>query len=144
MIRPRSSTVFAASLVLLAALLVFAAVVLDVTARPVAGKTVVTVRLWDEQVAAAYRKSFAAFSRTHPDIDVHTNVVSYSTYFTTLRTDVAGGSADDIFWVSNAYLAAYADNGRLLDIGKALGPKAASGWEPSVVQQFTRNQMLWG
>ena len=144
MIRPRFSTVVAAGFVLIAALLVFAAVMLDVTARPVAGKTVVTVRLWDDQVAAAYRKSFAVFARTHPDIEVHTNVLSYSTYFTTLRTDVAGGSADDIFWVSNAYLAEYADSGRLVDIGKALGPKAASGWEPSVVQQFTRNQMLWG
>ncbi len=143
MIRPRSSTLFALGFVLIAALLAFATVVLDVTARPPTGKTVVTVRLWDEQVAAAYRKSFAAFSRTHPDIDVRTNVVSYSTYFNTLRTDVAGGSADDIFWVSNAYLAGYADSGRLIDIGKTLGPKAASGWEPSVVQQFTRNETLW-
>jgi multiple sugar transport system substrate-binding protein len=142
-IRPRFSTLFALAFVLIAALLGFAAVVLDVTARPVAGRTVVTVRLWDEQVAAAYRQSFAEFTRTHPDIDVHTNVVSYSTYFTTLRTDVAGGSADDIFWVSNAYLAGYADSGRLIDIGKTLGHKAASAWEPSVVQQFTRGETLW-
>ena len=144
MIRPRSSTLFALGFVLIAALLGFAAVVLDVTARPPTGKTVVTVRLWDEQVAAAYRKSFTEFTRTHPDIEVHTNVVSYSTYFTTLRTDVAGGSADDIFWVSNAYLAGYADSGRLIDVGKTLGPKAASAWEPSVVQQFTRGETLWG
>jgi multiple sugar transport system substrate-binding protein len=142
-IRPRFSTLFALCFVLIAALLGFATVVLDVTARPPTGKTVVTVRLWDEQVAAAYRKSFAAFARTHPDIDVRTNVVSYSTYFTTLRTDVAGGSADDIFWVSNAYLAGYADSGRLIDIGKTLGPRAASAWEPSVVQQFTRGETLW-
>ena len=33
-------------------------------------------------------------------------MVSYSTYFNTLRTDVAGGNADDIFWLSNAYFAA--------------------------------------
>ncbi len=143
MIRPRFSTLFALCFVLIAALLGFATVVLDVTARPPTGKTVVTVRLWDEQVAAAYRKSFAAFTRTHPEIDVRTNVVSYSTYFTTLRTDVAGGSADDIFWVSNAYLAGYADSGRLIDIGKTLGPRAASAWEPSVVQQFTRGETLW-
>jgi multiple sugar transport system substrate-binding protein len=135
---------FALGLVLLAALLAAAAVLLDVTARPPSGKTVVTVRLWDDQVAAAYRQSFAAFSRAHPDIEVHTNVVSYSTYFTTLRTDVAGGSADDIFWVSNAYLAGYAGSGRLMDIGKSLGPKAASAWEPSVVEQFTRGGTLWG
>ena len=141
--RLRFSTLCALGFVLIAALLAAAAVLLDVTARPPGGKTVVTVRLWDEQVAAAYRQSFAAFNRAHPDIEVHTNVVSYSTYFTTLRTDVAGGSADDIFWISNAYLAGYADSGRLMDIRKSLGPKAASAWEPSVVEQFTRVGTLW-
>jgi multiple sugar transport system substrate-binding protein len=142
--RPRFSTLFALGLALIAALLAATAVLFDVTARPHGGKTVVTVRLWDEQVAAAYRQSFAAFNRAHPGIEVQTNVVSYSTYFTTLRTDVAGGSADDIFWISNAYLAGYADSGRLVDIGKTLGPKAASAWEPSVVDQFTRGGTLWG
>jgi multiple sugar transport system substrate-binding protein len=142
--RPRFSTLFALGFALIAALLAATAVLLDVTARPRGGTTVVTVRLWDEQVAAAYRQSFAAFNRAHPGIEVHTNVVSYSTYFTTLRTDVAGGSADDIFWISNAYLAGYADSGRLVDIGKTLGPKAASAWEPSVVDQFTRGGTLWG
>jgi multiple sugar transport system substrate-binding protein len=142
--RPRFSTLFALGFALIAALLAATAVLLDVTARPHGGTTVVTVRLWDEQVAAAYRQSFAAFNRAHPGIEVHTNVVSYSTYFTTLRTDVAGGSADDIFWISNAYLAGYADSGRLVDIGKTLGPKAASAWEPSVVDQFTRGGTLWG
>ncbi|MBV8862748.1 MAG: sugar ABC transporter substrate-binding protein, partial [Mycobacterium sp.] len=104
---------------------------------------VVTVRLWDEQVAAAYQQSFAAFTRAHPDIEVHTDVVAYATYFDTLRTDVAGGSADDIFWLSNAYLAAYSDSGRLMDIRKTLGASAASAWEPSVVEQFTRDGTLW-
>jgi multiple sugar transport system substrate-binding protein len=103
----------------------------------------VTVRLWDEQVAAAYRESFDEFSRTHPDIDVRVNVVSYATYFDTLRTDVAGGSADDIFWVSNAYFANYADSRRLMDIANVLGPTAKAGWEPSVVDQFTRDGVLW-
>ena len=143
-LRPRFSTLFALALVLVAALLVATAVLLDVSARPPGGKTVVTVRLWDEQVASAYRQSFAAFSRAHPDIEVQTHVVSYSTYFNTLRTDVAGGSADDIFWLSNAYLAAYADSGRLMNIGKTLGAGAASAWEPAVVDQFTRGGALWG
>jgi multiple sugar transport system substrate-binding protein len=141
--RPRFSTLVAAALVLVAVVLGATAVLLDVSARPHGGKTVVTVRLWDEQVAAAYRQSFAAFTRAYPDIEVRTNVVAYSTYFDTLRTDVAGGSADDIFWLSNAYLAGYADTGRLMNIDKALGPGAVSGWEPSVVKQFTRNGVLW-
>jgi multiple sugar transport system substrate-binding protein len=127
------------ALVLVAGLLAGTAVLLDAAATPRGGKTVVTMRLWDEQVASAYRQSFAAFTRAHPDIEVRTNVVAYSTYFDTLRTDVAGGSADDIFWVSNAYLAAYADSGRLMRI-----EEPTPDWEPSVVAQFTRDDVLWG
>lgn len=141
-LRPKVSTMVATGLALTMAVLLAAAVLLGRSTEP-AGRTVVTVRLWDEQVAAAYRESFAQFSRLHPDIDVRVNVVAYATYFDTLRTDAAGGSADDIFWLSNAYFAGYADSGRLMDVGQTLGPDAAAGWEPSVVDQFTRNGVLW-
>ena len=89
-LRPKISTLAAAGLALTMAVLLVAAVLLGRSAEP-HGRTVVTVRLWDEQVAAAYRESFAEFSRSHPDIEVRVNVVAYSTYFDTLRTDVAGG-----------------------------------------------------
>ncbi|MGV0814480.1 sugar ABC transporter substrate-binding protein [Mycolicibacterium boenickei] len=140
--RPRRSTLLAAGLALTMAVLLVAAVLLG-RAGETEGRTVVTVRLWDSQVAAAYRESFAEFSKEHPDIEVRVNTVAYSAYFDSLRTDVAGGSADDIFWLSNAYLAGYADNGRLLDIGRTLSVGAARAWEPSVVNQFTRNDALW-
>lgn len=112
---------------LVAALLAAMAALLNYSGEPHGGKIVVRVRLWADQIAEAYRQSFEAFGRTHPNIEVRLDMVAYSTYFDTLRTDVAGGSADDIFWLSNAYFAAYADNGRLLDIGKTLGPAAAAG-----------------
>jgi multiple sugar transport system substrate-binding protein len=133
---------FAGSVALLMAVLLTVAVLLG-RSTDSGDHTVVTVRLWDEQVAAAYRESFDEFTRTHPDIEVRVNVVPYSSYFDTLRTDVAGGGADDVFWLSNAYFAGYADNGRLLDIGATL-PGAARGWDPAVVGQFTRNDTLWG
>ncbi len=136
-IRPRFSTMALAGLVAIALLLAGAVTLLGRTADP-AGKTVVTVRLWDQQVAAAYRESFDEFERAHPDIDVRTSVVAYASYFDTLRTDVAGGGADDIFWINNSYFAEYADNGRLLPI------TPSPDWEPSVVEQFTRNGALWG
>lgn len=139
MTRPRQSTLVATALVLVAILLGVTAVLLGLSAEPRGGKIVVTVRLWDEPIAAAYRQSFAAFTRSHPDIEVRTNLVAYSTYFETLRTDVAGGSADDIFWLSNAYVAAYADSGRLMKI-----QTDAADWEPAVVDQFTRSGVLWG
>jgi multiple sugar transport system substrate-binding protein len=141
--KPRFSTLVAAGLAAAMAVLLVAAMLLGRSAEP-GGRTVVTVRLWDEQVAAAYRQSFDEFSREHPDIEVRLNVVAYSSYFDTLRTDVAGGSADDIFWLSNAYFAGYADSGRLMNIAETLGPNASRAWEASVVNQFTRDGTLWG
>ncbi len=141
--RPRFSTLVATALALTMAVLLVSAMLLGRSTEPGDGTTVVTVRLWDEQVAAAYRESFAEFHRENPDVDVRVGVVAYSTYFDTLRTDVAGGSADDIFWLSSAYFAGYADSGRLMDIRQALGPAALRDWEPSVVNQFTRDGTLW-
>ncbi|MEU0495915.1 sugar ABC transporter substrate-binding protein [Mycobacterium sp. NPDC006124] len=143
MTRPKFSTLFVGGLALGMVVLLGAAVLLGGSAEP-SGKTVVTVRLWDEKVAAAYRQSFDEFSRQHPDVEVRLDVVAYSSYFDTLRTDVAGGGADDVFWLSNAYFANYADSGRLLDVGKTLGTDAARAWDGSVVRQFTRNGVLWG
>jgi len=135
--RPRSSMLVLVALLTITAVLAGVVVWLGRTADP-AGKTIVTVRLWDEQVAAAYRESFAEFSRTRPDIEIRTNLVSYATYFDTLRTDVAGGGADDIFWINNSHFAEYADNGRLM----AVTPSPE--WDSSVIDQFTRTGALWG
>ena len=142
--RPRSSTLATAALVVLAVLLAATAALLNYSADPHGNKIVVTVRLWAAPIAAAYEESFKAFNRAHPDIEVHINMVAYSNYFQTLRTDLAGDSADDIFWMSNAYLAAYADNGRLMNIGKAVDQRVIADWEPAVVDQFTGNGVLWG
>ncbi len=135
--RPRFSTLALAALIVVVTLLTGSVVLLGRMSDPT-GKTVVTVRLWDEQVAGAYRESFAEFGRAHPDIEVRTTLVSYASYFDTLRTDVAGGGADDIFWINNSHFAEYADNGRLMPI------TPSADWEPSVVGQFTRDGALWG
>lgn len=134
--RPRFSTLFALVLSLAMALLLTTAILMGRTADN--GKIVVTVRLWSEAIVQAYQQSFEAFTRAHPDIEVRTNMVAFSNYFDTLRTDVAGGSADDIFWLSNAYLDAYADSGRLLRIDRT-----DPSWEPAVVEQFTHRGALW-
>lgn len=137
MSRPRFSTAVAVAVAALLTALTGLAVLLGRDADP-SGRTVITVRLWDAQVAAAYRDSFAAFARIRPDIEVRLSVVSYASYFDTLRTDVAGGGADDVFWMNNSHLAEYADRGRLLAV------PADPGWESSVVGQFTRDATLWG
>lgn len=134
--RPRFSTLSALALISVSVLLFVMALLLGRSDDD--GKIVVTVRLWAEPIAQAYRDSFQEFSRQHPDIEVRTNMVAFSNYFDTLRTDVAGGSADDIFWLSNAYLDAYADSGRLMKIDRV-----DKDWAPAVVEQFTHNGTLW-
>ncbi|MCW4459127.1 sugar ABC transporter substrate-binding protein [Microbacterium sp. MPKO10] len=109
-----------------------------------ASTTTVSFRLWDETVAQAYEASFDEFEKQNPNITVNINVVPWGDYWTKLRTDVAGGTMDDVFWINNSYYGAYVDSGNLMDVGAVMGASAAEAWEPSVVDQFTRNDTLWG
>jgi multiple sugar transport system substrate-binding protein len=107
------------------------------------GKTKVTFRLWDEQVAKAYEKSFAEFEKTHKNIDVSVELIPWADYWTRLPNDVASGDMADIFWTNTANFATYADNGDLIDVDDALGPQKQT-WKKSVVDIYTRDGKLWG
>lgn len=107
------------------------------------GVTTVTLRLWDTQVAAAYRRSFDAFSAANPDIRVELVQVPFKDYFTSLPLDVASGTATDIYWVNSSNFGAFADAGRLIDVGAALADQRA-GWVPAAADQYTRAGTLWG
>ncbi|GIF04104.1 ABC transporter substrate-binding protein [Actinoplanes siamensis] len=102
------------------------------------GRTTVTFRLWDEQVAKAYQQSFAAFEKAHPDIGVQVQVVPWADYWTKLPADVAAGTAADIFWTNTSNFGLYADNGQLLPV------EFTGDWTTSVVDLYTRNGKLWG
>ena len=103
----------------------------------------VTVRLWDEQVQKAYEASFVEFSKKNPGITVKTVLVPYADYFTKLRTDVGGGSADDIFMLNGAYLQPYVASNSLVEIGADFASEKAD-WVPPAVEQYTRDGKLWG
>jgi len=128
------------AIVLSAALLIAAALWLGRTGDG-SGRTVLRMRIWDQSFVPAYRASLDAFQRANPDVEVRITVVPWANYPQKLRLDVAGGTADDVFW-TNLY-EDYADAGRLLDIGRLLGPDAARAWDPSAVAQYTRNGKLW-
>ena len=107
------------------------------------GVTTVSLRLWDEDVAAAYEESFAEFSRQNPDVAVQLNVVPWADYFTRLPLDVSSGTADDVYWVNALYFGALADQGKLIDVGQELAGQVGD-WVPAAVDQYTRNGALWG
>jgi multiple sugar transport system substrate-binding protein len=111
--------------------------------KDAAGKTTVTVRLWDDQVAKAYEASFAEFTKKNPDITVKLNLVPYADYFTKLPLDISSGDIDDVFWVNSSPFGALADSGALMNIDQAL-PDEKSGWVQAAVDQYTRNGTMWG
>ena len=140
----KRSTVIAASVAGLVVLVAAVGITTAVAGSAQPAKQTVTVRLWDEQVQKAYRTSFAEFEKTNPDIDVKTVLVPWADYFTKLRTDVAAGDADDVFWVNAGNFEDYATGGDLVDVGKALGSGASKRWQPNVVKQYTLDGSLWG
>lgn len=104
----------------------------------------ITFRLWDEKAADAYEASIAAFEAANPDVHVTLDVVPWDDYFTTLRSDVASGTADDVFWLNGAYYRDYADNGYLVDVNAALGADASADWSQPIMDQYTSGGKLWG
>ncbi|MFF1876539.1 ABC transporter substrate-binding protein [Leifsonia sp. NPDC058230] len=140
----KRSTVVAASVAALAVVVAGIGVVVAVAGGQSTQKQTVTVRLWDDQVQKAYDESFAAFEKKNPDIDVKTTLVPWADYFTKLRTDIAGGDADDVFWVNAGNFEDYASNGDLVDVTDALGASAAKNWQSNVVDQYTQGGKLWG
>ncbi len=137
---PNTSTSVLLAIVLSVVLLIAAALWLGRTGDE-SGRTVLRMRIWDQSFVPAYRASLDAFQRANPDLEVRITVVPWASYQQKLRLDVAGNTADDIFW-TNLY-EDYADTGRLLDIGRLLGVDAARAWDPSAVSQYTRHGHLW-
>lgn len=106
-------------------------------------KTTIGFRLWDDQVAKAYQKSFAAFSKQNPDIEVKINIVPWENYWTQLPVDVGSGSIDDVFWTNSTNFQQYADAGKITDVNTLLG-QANGDWVKPVVDQYTYKGKLWG
>ena len=86
-----------------------------------------TLRRGDEGAAGAYEESLAAFHEQNPDIAVEISVVPWSDYFTKLRTDIAAGSMDDLFWINNSSYTSYAKSGNMVNID---APKRATSGMP--------------
>ena len=106
-------------------------------------KTTIGFRLWDDQVAKAYRRAFDAFSKQNPGITVKINVVPWANYWDQLPVDVGGGTIEDIFWTNSLNFEQYADAGKITDINSLLGG-VDDAWQKSVVEQYTYKDKLWG
>lgn len=105
--------------------------------------TTLTFRLWDPQVADAYRESFRLFEE-ETGISVETVVVPWGDYAGQLRAYLASGSADDVFWANATSVAELARADRILPVAADQLSAQGSDWVPSVVAQYTLDEQVWG
>ena len=66
-----------------------------------ASGTTITLRLWDEQAAAAYETALPAFEK-ETGITVDVEVIPWADYWTSLRNDIAADKAPDVFWTNSS------------------------------------------
>ncbi|MDR1449602.1 MAG: sugar ABC transporter substrate-binding protein [Propionibacteriaceae bacterium] len=74
----------------------------------------------------------AAFNKDNPDIVVELETLPYADYFTALQTDLAAGSAADVFDIEYANYATYQANGALA----ALEGVDRSVYQPSLADAY--------
>ncbi|MFC9688260.1 ABC transporter substrate-binding protein [Kribbella sp. NPDC056951] len=102
------------------------------------GKTELVYRLWDEQQEVGYKAVFAAFTAENPDITVRMEVLPWDQYWTKLTTELAGGKAPDVFWLTVENFPDLAGKGVLApldDVIAKAGLKLDS-YHPNVVQSY--------
>jgi multiple sugar transport system substrate-binding protein len=77
------------------------------------GRTTVSYGVWDQAQVPGMQKIIKAFRKLHPEISVQIQLTPWSTYWTTLRTAMRGGTAPDVFWMNAVNIQLYASNGML-------------------------------
>jgi multiple sugar transport system substrate-binding protein len=71
-------------------------------------------------------------------------VVPGGEYYTKLQTMIAGRQAPDLFWLSQEYVPAYADNGALTDLTDRVGGVDLTDYLPGALDTATVDDTLYG
>jgi multiple sugar transport system substrate-binding protein len=80
------------------------------------GPVTISYAVWDQNQVPAMEQIVKKFNETEPEITVDIQVTPWEQYWTKLQTSATGGSAPDVFWMTNAYFPNYADGGVLASL----------------------------
>jgi multiple sugar transport system substrate-binding protein len=105
------------------------------------GKTQLVYRTWDEQQKVGLEKVAAAFTAAHPDITVKVEQLPWDQYWTKLVTDVAAGTAPDVFWLSVPQFPEYVTKGALMDLTSVLPD--LGGFQKNVVESYKYQDKMY-
>ena len=87
----------------------------------------------------------AAFEAENPNINVEVQTAAFADYFTSLQTQIAGGSAPDTFELNYENFVTYARSGALLDLGPYVGEVIdPARYYPLALEGFTDEGTQYG
>ena len=87
----------------------------------------------------------AAFEAENPNIQIEVQTAAFADYFTSLQTQIAGGSAPDTFELNYENFVTYARSGALLDLGPFVGGAIdPQRYYPLALEGFTDGGTQYG
>ncbi|KRW92588.1 ABC transporter substrate-binding protein [Alicyclobacillus tengchongensis] len=109
---------------------------------------VVTLRymLWDPNEEIGYKKSIAVFEKLHPNIKVQIEQYPWSQYWQKLQTEMAAGTAPDLFWDHVTYFPTFVTNGQLLNLTPYIKQSHVNlkQYYPNLVKQYEYQGNIYG
>lgn len=80
------------------------------------GKVTLQYWMWDDTQVPAYEQCAAEFTKANPNIEIEISQAAWSQYWTNLTTQIASGSAPDV-WVNQAsYYPQFVETKQIVDI----------------------------
>lgn len=108
----------------------------------------VTLRymMWDPNEEVGYKKSIAVFEQQHPNIKVHIEQYPWSQYWQKLQTEMAAGTAPDLFWDHVTYFPTFVANGQLLSLTPYINKDKlnTSIYYPQLLKQYQYQGQTYG
>jgi multiple sugar transport system substrate-binding protein len=80
------------------------------------GKVTLNYWLWDDKQQPAYQECADAFTRANPDVTVKITQTAWTQYWQNLTTQLAGGSAPDVWTDHASYYPQFVSSNQILDI----------------------------
>ncbi|WP_273367517.1 ABC transporter substrate-binding protein [Alicyclobacillus herbarius] len=110
------------------------------------GKVTLTYMLWDPNEEVGYKKSIAEFEKKHPNIQVNIEQYPWAQYWQKLQTEMAAGTAPDVFWDHVTYFPTFVKNGQLLDLSPYIKQDHVdtSIYYPQLLKQYQYNGGTYG
>lgn len=82
------------------------------------GKTKLTMALWDETQQKVMEDMIAKYEEENPNVEIETQLSTWTEYWTKLEASATGGSATDLMWMNILHVEEYVDAGILKDLSE--------------------------